>query len=71
MSTFRNDRNVLQVFIILFLTGEIAKKVLCGVLYSTFGTLGILGNVLSIIVFTRSGMRSNDSYMILCGMYVF
>ena len=42
------------------------RRVLCGVLLSTFGILGIIGNMLSIIVFTRPSMRSGVS-LIFCG----
>ena len=52
---------------------DTGRRVLCGVLLSTFGILGIIGNILSIIVFTRSSMnqaKSGDS-LIFCGMYEF
>ena len=42
------------------------RRVLCGVLLSTFGILGIIGNMLSIIVFTRPSMKSGVS-LIFCG----
>ena len=41
-------------------------RVMCGVFLSTFSILGIIGNVLSIIVFTRPSMRT-DSNLILSG----
>ena len=44
------------------------NKLLAGVFLNTFGILGILGNILSIIVFTRPPMKS-DTNLILCGKY--
>ena len=41
-------------------------RVMCGVFLSTFSILGIIGNILSIIVFTRPSMRT-DSNLILSG----
>ena len=42
------------------------KRIMCGVFLSTFSILGIIGNILSIIVFTRPSMRT-DSNLILSG----
>ena len=39
---------------------------MCGVFLSAFSILGIIGNILSIIVFTRPSMRT-DSNLILSG----
>ena len=47
---------------------EIGRRVVCGVFLSTFGILGIIGNILSIIVFTRPSMRTG-SYLIFCGKW--
>ena len=49
-------------------TGE---KVICGVFLSTFGILGIVGNILSIIVFTRPSMKKSGNSIIFCGMHKF
>jgi hypothetical protein len=49
-------------------TGE---KVICGVLLSTFGILGIVGNILSIIVFTRPSMKKSGNSIIFCALAVF
>ena len=46
------------------------RRILCGVLLSTFGVLGIIGNIIVIIVFTRPSMRSATN-MIFCGKYFF
>ena len=46
------------------------RRVLCGVFLSTFGVLGIIGNIIVIIVFTRPSMRSATN-MIFCGKYLF
>ena len=48
------------------LTGNLVKKLIGGVLLSTFGILGILGNILSITVLTRPTMKT-DTNLILCG----
>ena len=46
-----------------------AEKVICGVLLSTFGILGIVGNILSIIVFTRPSMKKSGNSIIFCGTF--
>ena len=46
------------------------RRVLCGVFLSTFGVLGIIGNIIVIIVFTRPSMRSATN-MIFCGKHFF
>ena len=44
---------------------NMVKRLLCGVFLCSFGILGIIGNILSIIVFTRSMKSVNN--MIVCG----
>ena len=45
----------------------IARKVLCGTILTSLGILGFIGNILSIIVFTRRSMKSNID-LVFCGM---
>ena len=47
---------------------EIGRRVLCGALLSTFGIFGIIGNIFSIIVFTRPSMRTG-CYLIFSGKW--
>ena len=48
----------------------ISKKTLCGGILSSLSILGIIGNILSIIVFTRPKMNSSSD-KILLGKYSF
>jgi len=50
--------------------GTMRKRIMCGVFLSTFSILGIIGNILSIIVFTRPSMRT-DSNLILSALGIF
>ena len=46
---------------------EIFKYVMNGPVLVTIGTLGMIGNILSIIIFTRSSMKTSAINTILIG----
>ena len=45
------------------------KFVMYGPVLVTIGVLGMLGNILSIVVFTRSSMKKSAIHVILIGKY--
>ena len=47
------------------------KRIICGVFLSTFSILGIIGNILSIIVFTRPSMRTDSNFILSGKTFIF
>ena len=44
---------------------RLLRKILCGGLLSTLGILGVIGNIMAIIVFTRPNMNSAGDRILL------